>query len=68
MKEYRIQGQQIEISLDGIADYRAEVSAAITATGTTIVGMETKKASLEETFMTFTDENVVGISQAGETR
>ena len=68
VQEYRIQGQQIEISLDGTADYRAEISSVITATGTTIIGMETRKASLEETFMTFTDDNVVGISQAGESR
>ena len=64
--DHNINGQHIEIRLDGSSDHRAEVSAAITASGTTIIGMETRKASLEETFMTFTDDNVVGLSKAGE--
>ena len=58
--------KNIEIRLDGSSDRRAEVSSAITASGTTIIGMETRKASLEETFMTFTDDNVIGLSKAGE--
>ena len=64
--DHNINGQHIEIRLDGSSDRRAEVSSAITASGTTIIGMETRKASLEETFMTFTDDNVIGLSKAGE--
>ena len=64
--DHNINGQHIEIRLDGSSDHRAEVSSAITASGTTIIGMETRKASLEETFMTFTDDNVIGLSKAGE--
>ena len=66
--EHRIHGQQIEIRLDGASDYRADVSDAIVGSGTTIIGMKTRKASLEETLMTFTDENVIGLSKTGETR
>ena len=66
--EHRIHGQQIEIKLEGASDYRADVSDAIVGSGTTIIGMKTRKASLEETFMTFTDENVIGLSKTGETR
>lgn len=66
--DHNINGQHIEMRLDGSSDsdHRAEVSSAITASGTTIIGMETRKASLEETFMTFTDDNVIGLSKAGE--
>lgn len=66
--DHNINGQYIEMRLDGSldSDHRAEVSSAITASGTTIIGMETRKASLEETFMTFTDDNVIGLSKAGE--
>ena len=64
--DHNVNGQHIEIRLDGSSDHRAEVSSAITASGTTIIGMETRKASLEETFMTFTDDNVIGLSKAGE--
>jgi len=63
--DYNINGQHIEIRLDGSSDHRAELSSTITASGTTIIGMETRKASLEETFMTFTDDNVIGLSKAG---
>lgn len=66
--EHRIHDQQIEIRLDGASDYRADISDAIVGSGTTIIGMKTRKASLEETFMTFTDENVIGLSKTGETR
>jgi ABC-2 type transport system ATP-binding protein len=58
--DHNINGQHIEMRLDGSSD------SAITASGTTIIGMETRKASLEETFMTFTDDNVIGLSKAGE--
>jgi ABC-2 type transport system ATP-binding protein len=61
--DHNIDGQHIEIRLDATSDYRAELSSAITASGATIIGMETRKASLEETFMTFTDDNVIGLSQ-----
>lgn len=61
--DHNIDGQHIEIRLDASSDYRAELSSAITASGATIIGMETRKASLEETFMTFTDDNVIGLSK-----
>ena len=61
--DHNIDGQHIEIRLDATSDYRAELSSAITASGATIIGMETRKASLEETFMTFTDDNVIGLSK-----
>ncbi len=61
--DHNIDGQHIEIRLDANSDYRAELSSAITASGATIIGMETRKASLEETFMTFTDDNVIGLSK-----
>ena len=61
--DHNIDGQHIEIRLDASLDYRAELSSAITASGATIIGMETRKASLEETFMTFTDDNVIGLSK-----
>ena len=61
--DHNIDGQHIEIRLDASFDYRAELSSAITASGATIIGMETRKASLEETFMTFTDDNVIGLSK-----
>ena len=61
--DHNIDDQHIEIRLDASSDYRAELSSAITASGATIIGMETRKASLEETFMTFTDDNVIGLSK-----
>ena len=61
--DHNIDGQHIEIRLDATLDHRAELSSAITASGATIIGMETRKASLEETFMTFTDDNVIGLSK-----
>ena len=61
--DHNIDGQHIEIRLDATSDHRAELSSAITASGATIIGMETRKASLEETFMTFTDDNVIGLSK-----
>ena len=61
--DHNIDGQHIEIRLDASSDYRAELSSAIAASGATIIGMETRKASLEETFMTFTDDNVIGLSK-----
>ena len=64
--DHEIEGSHIEIRLDASEDHREEISKVVTGSGTTIIGMETIKASLEETFMTFTDENVLGLSGTSE--
>jgi len=44
----------------GGADYHAELSAAIGAAGGTIVGMATRKGSLEDAFLTISEADVAG--------
>jgi ABC-2 type transport system ATP-binding protein len=59
-------GRQIEMVLEDHADVRPAISQIITASGGIILRMESEEMSLEEAFVTITDQNVSRL--AGETR
>ena len=51
-------GNKISLKLDAASDFRPQVSAVISDQGGVIVEMRTKEMSLEEAFITITDQNV----------
>lgn len=51
-------GNRLLLKLDSATDFRPDVSAAISAYGGIIVGMRTREMSLEEAFITITEQNI----------
>ena len=51
-------GNKLNLKLDAAADFRPQVFAAISDHGGVIVDMRTKEMSLEEAFVTITEQNV----------
>ncbi len=51
-------GQELQMLLDDHADSRAAISHVITESGATILGMRSEEISLEEAFVTITNQNV----------
>ena len=56
--------QELHMILDGDSDGRAAISGIITATGATILGMRSEEMSLEEAFVTITNQNVTRLAGA----
>jgi len=51
-------GNHLSLKLDTSTDFRPQISAAVSTQGGVIVGMHTKEMSLEEAFITITDQTV----------
>jgi ABC-2 type transport system ATP-binding protein len=56
-------GTKIRLQLDATADFRPEIFAAVSAHGGVIVDMRTKEMTLEEAFITITEQNVSSLLQ-----
>jgi ABC-2 type transport system ATP-binding protein len=56
-------GTKIRLQLDATADFRPEIFAAVSAHGGVIVDMRTKEMTLEEAFITITEQNVSSLFQ-----
>src|SRR5205823_4927269 len=54
VREVAVEGNALTIVVDGGEDYRAQLSREIVALGATILSMEMREASLEETFLAAT--------------
>jgi hypothetical protein len=52
------------LNVTGGGDLRAEISRAVTAAGGTVLGITQQEMSLEEAFLTLTDEKVKGLEAA----
>ena len=57
-------GRRLDLLLDGESDCRPRISQVITESGGTILGMESEEMSLEEAFMTITNQNVARLAGA----
>jgi ABC-2 type transport system ATP-binding protein len=58
VREVASNGNKMTLKLDATSDFRPQVSAAISDHGGVIVDMRTKEMSLEEAFVTITEQNV----------
>jgi ABC-2 type transport system ATP-binding protein len=57
------QANTLSLQLDAAADFRRQISQAISAHNGVIVGMRAKEMSLEEAFVTITDQNVSWLTE-----
>jgi ABC-2 type transport system ATP-binding protein len=55
-------GPRLELLVDGQQDARAAISQLITQSGGVILGMESEEMSLEEAFVTITNQNVTRLA------
>ena len=62
--ELNANGQRLELVLDAEADMRPRVSQVISESGGVILGMESDEMTLEEAFMTITNQNVERLAGA----
>jgi ABC-2 type transport system ATP-binding protein len=58
VREITSNGNKLSLKLDATADFRPQIFAAISNHGGIIVDMRTKEMSLEEAFVTITEQNV----------
>ena len=56
--------QELHMILDGDGDGRAAISGIITASGAAILGMRSEEMTLEEAFVTITNQNVTRLAGA----
>jgi len=56
--EINSNGNKLRLKLDATADFRAQIFAAVSSQGGVILDMRTKDMSLEEAFVTITEQNV----------
>ena len=52
------QGNKLLLKVDGNSDHRRQISQAITSAGALILEMRSREMSLEEAFVTITEQNV----------
>jgi ABC-type multidrug transport system ATPase subunit len=62
--ELNADGRRLDLLLDAEDDARPRVSQLITESGGVILGMESEEMSLEEAFMTITNQNVARLAGA----
>jgi ABC-2 type transport system ATP-binding protein len=58
VREITSNGNKLSLKLDATADFRPQIFSAISNHGGIIVDMRTKEMSLEEAFVTITEQNV----------
>ena len=58
VREVSKKENHVRVSIDSDADYRAELSQFITGQGATIINMRAEEMSLEEAFVTITEQNI----------
>ena len=59
-------GRQLDLLLDDDRDVRPKLSQLITESGGIILGMESEEMSLEDAFVTITNQNVARLAGTGE--
>ncbi|MBA2598681.1 MAG: hypothetical protein H0V00_18830 [Chloroflexia bacterium] len=55
-------GRRLEMLLDDRDDVRPAISAIVTESGGVILGMQSEEMSLEEAFVTITNQNVTRLA------
>lgn len=63
VQEINGEGTRLKLQLDAATDFRPQVFAAVSAHGGVIVDMRTKEMTLEEAFITITEQNVSALLQ-----